>query len=153
MLKIVKAVCAALSVMFGLNGIAPEACAQLLPPLVSPAPGDVVVTITSPASGSTVAGTVTVHANVSIVGSRTVQRVRFFLDGARLGADDATAPYSVSWDTTTASNGSHTLTAVARDAAGNTATSAAVTVTVSNTSSTTRLEETASAVTFSADLP
>src|SRR5439155_15996357 len=36
------------------------------------------------------------------------------------------------WDTTTASNGSHTLTAVARDAAGNSATSTPVTVTVSN---------------------
>src|SRR5205814_1680242 len=42
------------------------------------------------------------------------------------------APYSVSWNTTTASNGSHTLTAVARDAAGNRTTSAAVTVTVFN---------------------
>src|SRR5207302_792058 len=43
------------------------------------------------------------------------------------------APYSVSWTTTTATNAAHTLTAVARDAAGNTATSASVTVTVSNT--------------------
>src|SRR5207253_7785765 len=43
------------------------------------------------------------------------------------------SPYSVSWNTTTATNGSHTLTAVARDAAGNTSTSAAVTVTVNNT--------------------
>src|SRR5206468_3573836 len=40
--------------------------------------------------------------------------------------------YSISWDTTAVSNGSHTLTAVARDAAGNTTTSAAVTVTVTN---------------------
>src|SRR5205823_11866331 len=36
------------------------------------------------------------------------------------------------WDTTTASNGSHSLTAVARDAAGNRATSEPVAVTVSN---------------------
>ena len=41
-------------------------------------------------------------------------------------------PTRVTWDTTTATNGSHTLTAVARDAAGNTTTSAGVTVTVSN---------------------
>jgi len=40
--------------------------------------------------------------------------------------------YSVPWDTTTATNASHTLTAVARDAAGNQATSVTVTVTVSN---------------------
>jgi hypothetical protein len=136
MLKIVKAVCAALAVMFSLNWIPPEACAQLLPPLVSPVPGSLVVTMTSPASGSTVAGTITVDANVSMVGSRTVQVVRFFLDGASLGADDPTAPYSVSWDTTTASNGSHTLTAVARDAFGLQHTSNAVAVTVSNSDTT-----------------
>jgi hypothetical protein len=39
----------------------------------------------------------------------------------------------VSWNTATAANGSHTLTAVARDAAGNRTTSAGVTVTVANT--------------------
>ena len=43
------------------------------------------------------------------------------------------SPYSVSWNTTTVTNGNHTLTAVARDAAGNTTTSAPVTVTVANT--------------------
>src|SRR5207249_1916412 len=41
-------------------------------------------------------------------------------------------PYSVSWDATTAANGTHTLTARARDAAGNTTVSAVVTVTVNN---------------------
>src|SRR5207247_4295171 len=45
---------------------------------------------------------------------------------------DVASPYSVSWNTTTASNASHTLTAVARDAAGNRTTSAPVTVTVAN---------------------
>src|SRR2546428_5010592 len=43
------------------------------------------------------------------------------------------SPYAVSWNTTTATNGSHLLTAVARDAAGNRTTSAPVSVTVSNT--------------------
>jgi hypothetical protein len=64
--------------------------------------------------------------NVGVVG------VQFKLDGANLGTEDTTAPYSVSWNTTTAANGAHTLTAVARDAAGNTTTSALVTMTVSN---------------------
>jgi hypothetical protein len=58
--------------------------------------------------------------------------VQFKLDGANLGAEDTTAPYSIAWNTTTTTNGTHTLTAVARDAAGNTTTSAPVTVTVSN---------------------
>src|SRR5207244_2437802 len=54
----------------------------------------------------------------------------------RVTAPDAAAPYSVAWDTTAATNGTHTLTARARDAAGNQTTSSAVTVTVSNTAPT-----------------
>jgi hypothetical protein len=90
------------------------------------------VSITAPAAGATVSGTITVSANAS--DSAGVAGVQFRLDGASLGAEDTTAPYSVSWNTTTASAGSHTLSAVARDPAGNTRTSAAVTVTVSNAS-------------------
>ena len=44
--------------------------------------------------------------------------MQFKLDGAPLGAEDTTAPYEVTWDTATVANGAHTLTAVARDAAG-----------------------------------
>ena len=58
--------------------------------------------------------------------------MQFKLDGANLGAEDTTSPYSVAWNSTTATNGSHTLTAVARDAAGNTTTSAGVSATVNN---------------------
>src|SRR5207245_3317331 len=58
--------------------------------------------------------------------------VQFKLDGANLGAEVTAAPYAISWNTTGATNGSHTLTAIARDAAGNTATSSAVSVTVDN---------------------
>jgi len=58
----------------------------------------------------------------------------FKLDGVNLVAEDTTTPYTLTWDSTTASNGSHTLTAVARDAAGNAATATGVTVTVSNDS-------------------
>ena len=88
------------------------------------------VSLTSPSGGAAVAGTVAVAASASDdVG---VAGVRFELDGAALGAEDTTAPYSVSWSTTAAANGSHVLTAVARDAAGHVATSAGVTVTVSN---------------------
>src|SRR5205823_5050288 len=86
------------------------------------------VSISSPASGASVTGTITVSAsatdNVGVVG------VQFKRDGVNLGVEKTTAPYSISWNTTNASSGSHTLTAVARDAAGNTATSAPVSVTV-----------------------
>jgi Domain of unknown function (DUF4082)/Bacterial Ig-like domain/Bacterial Ig domain len=92
------------------------------------------VAMTAPANGATVSGTTlavsaTASDNVAVVG------VQFKLDGANLGAEATTSPYSVTWNTTTAVNGTHTLTAVARDAAGNTATATIVTVTVSNASS------------------
>ena len=88
------------------------------------------MSITAPASGATVSATASVTANAS--DNVGVAGVQFRLDGATLGAELTAAPYTLSWDTTTATNGSHTLTAVARDAAANTATSAAVTVTVNN---------------------
>src|SRR5882724_7078105 len=88
------------------------------------------VSISSPSNGQTVSGTVTVSANGS--DNVGVASVQFRLDGANLGAQDTSAPYSVSWNTTGAADGSHTLTAVARDAAGNATTSGAVTVTVNN---------------------
>ena len=122
-----RACVAALLLMLGAGWTSSRAFAQLLP-----LPGSLVVTMTSPASGSTVAGTVPVSASVSIVGSLVVAGVQFRLDGANLGAEDTSAPYSISWNTTAASNGSHTLIAVARDLIGLEYTSAPVTVTVFN---------------------
>src|SRR5207302_8294455 len=88
------------------------------------------VTLTAPPVGSLVTGAVPVTASAGDdVG---VAGVQFHLDGANRGAEDTTAPYSVSWDSTTAGSGPHTLTAVARDAAGNTTISAPVSVTVQN---------------------
>jgi hypothetical protein len=55
------------------------------------------------------------------------------LDGAILGAEDTTAPYSIVWNTTGVPNGPHTLTALARDPSTNATTSASVPVTVNNT--------------------
>jgi hypothetical protein len=112
-----------------------RAWAQLLPPppVLPPLPGgQLIVTLAAPSSGSTVSGTIPVRASVSIVGGLTVSGVQFRLDGANLGAEDTSAPYSISWNTKTAGNGSHTLTAVARDVLGARWTSNAVTVTVSN---------------------
>src|SRR5205814_1792362 len=88
------------------------------------------ISITAPAGGATVSGTVNVSANaadnVGVVG------VQFELDGTNLGTEVTSAPYAGAWNTTTTNDGSHTLTAVARDAAGNRKTSAGVTVTVAN---------------------
>src|SRR5438034_618448 len=115
--------------------IAPqEASAQL---------GSLIVTVTSPASGSTVSGTVTVSATASASDNLRVAGVQFQLDGINGGAEDTTSPYSVSWNTTSSSNGSHTITAVARDAAGNRTTSAPVTVTVDNVAPTVTINQAA----------
>src|SRR5947207_56534 len=115
----------ALSAIVGGGLIAPQpAQAQL-------GLGSLIVTITSPADGSPVSGTVPVNASVSIVGSLTVSQVQFYRDGNLIGSDSA-APYSVSWNTTSTNNGSHTLTAVATDILGARWNSDPVTVTVSN---------------------
>src|SRR5262245_37623057 len=86
--------------------------------------------ITAPASGATVSGTIDVTAsatdNVGVAG------VQFKLDGANLGTERTLPPYSLPWNTTTVSDGSHTLTVVVRDAAGNVTTSAGAAVTVAN---------------------
>ncbi len=85
--------------------------------------------ITAPLAGATVSGTTSVTASAS--DNVGVTKVEFYLDGV-LKSTDTTSPYSWSWDTTTATNGSHSLTSKAYDAALNVGTSAAVGVTVSN---------------------
>lgn len=88
------------------------------------------VSLSAPSSGATLSGSTTVSANAS--DNVGVAGVQFKLNGNNLGAEVTSSPYSSSWDTTSVSNGTHTLTATARDAAGNTTTSSPVTVTVSN---------------------
>lgn len=63
-----------------------------------------------------------------------VAGVQFFVDGEPAGAEATAIPYSRSWDSTTVADGPHTLSAAARDAAGNRALSTAVTVEVRNES-------------------
>jgi hypothetical protein len=89
---------------------------------------DVIVTVIAPqACGGTVSGTMTIMANVSagVVG------VQIKLDGVNLGAELTSSPFSLPWNTTTTSNGCHSLTAIARDVAGNQGTTSLL-VNVSN---------------------
>ena len=85
-------------------------------------------TITAPANGAGVSGTVNITATAS--DNIGVDRVEFLLDGALLGSD-TTSPYAYAWNSTTATNGAHVLTARAIDLTGNTGTSPQVNVTVS----------------------
>jgi hypothetical protein len=84
------------------------------------------VSLSSHSDGAAIKGNVTLsataHDNVA------VSRVDFFLDGAVLLGSDASAPYSLGWDSASTSSGAHSLTAKAYDAAGNSATSAAVSI-------------------------
>ena len=88
------------------------------------------VSMIAPAAGATLFDTVAVAAsatdNIGVAG------VQFTLDGTSLGAEFTAAPYAIDWDTRATPNGRHALAAVVRDAAGNKATAAAVTVTVNN---------------------
>jgi hypothetical protein len=86
------------------------------------------VSVTSPANGSSVSGNVTVVAGATDASG--IAGVQFRLDGANLGPEVTSPPYQTVWSTAATPAGAHALTAVARDAHGNTATSPAVTVTV-----------------------
>ncbi|MGH9036366.1 MAG: DUF7594 domain-containing protein, partial [Acidimicrobiia bacterium] len=86
-------------------------------------------TITSPAAGATVSGTVPVTATAS--DDTGVTAVTLLVDGAATGTD-TTAPWSIGLDTTALSDGAHGLRVQARDAAGNVGTSPEVVVTVDN---------------------
>ncbi len=87
------------------------------------------VTITSPANQATATGSVTISAsstdNVGVVG------VQFQVDGTAIGNETVTAPYSIAWNSASVSDGPHTITAIARDAAGNSSASS-VTIAVLN---------------------
>lgn len=104
---------------------------QIVPPdaPLPPPPDQQAPTVTLTSPGATVSGTVTLQATAS--DDTGVVEVRFFAGATPIGSD-TTAPYSVQWDTTTASDGSITLSAEAEDAAGNVGTSAGVDVTVDN---------------------
>jgi hypothetical protein len=87
------------------------------------------VAITAPAAGATVSGMVaiTATATASATYSLTIASVQFFVDGTSVGTA-TTSPYTVNWDSTKVTSGSHSLTAMATDSHGDSATSTAVMV-------------------------
>jgi len=95
-----------------------------------PISGPPTIAIVSPAQGATVSNTIAVSSNAS--SGAGVAGVQFKLDGAMLGMESTNAPYSVTWNTTTSTNGLHALTATVFDLAGNQASANPITVTVLN---------------------
>jgi hypothetical protein len=125
--------------------IASAACTDLidLEDLPPADPGHTpTVTLTSPAGGLPVSGTIVVSADAWELAG-TVASVTFDLpDGERI--TDTTAPFATTWDSTTVADGSYAIGATATDNQG-TATTTSARFPVSNTSC---LEGT-----FSADIP
>jgi subtilisin family serine protease len=91
------------------------------------------VAITSPQNGSTLSGGVTV--SVSASDNSGVARTDLYINNT-LYASDGSAPFQFYLDTTSYSNGTDTLTAKAVDLAGNVAVSSPVTLTISNSTTT-----------------
>jgi hypothetical protein len=87
------------------------------------------VSITSPASGASYSSSQTLSIAASAQDNVGVSKVEFY-EGSVLKGSDTSAPYSYDWSFSEVDNGTHNFTAKAYDAAGNAASSAAVTVTV-----------------------
>ena len=96
--------------------------------------GPPIVSLYAPADTATLTGTVTLTATA--VDDQAVAGVQFDLSGQDIGAEVTTespaTKFTLQWDSHAVANGTYELTARARDAAGETTTSAGVTVTISN---------------------
>ena len=88
-----------------------------------------VTTITAPMSGANVANSITVAASANDPGG--IVRVEFIVDGDLIGSD-TNSPYSITLDTRTLRDGSHTLVSRAHNASGNIGTSTSVAFMVNN---------------------
>jgi hypothetical protein len=91
------------------------------------------VAITSPSAGATVSGAIAVQARAG--DNVGIASVAVYLDGTPV-ATASSASISWSWNTLTATNGTHTLQAFATDTSGNTV-NTQITVTVNNVTDTT----------------
>lgn len=107
---------------------------------VSPTTADITpptITITKPANNATVEGNL-VELNASASDNVAVTRVEFYLDNSNttlVGAVLVSNYYLAYWNTTTTSNGAHTLKAKAFDAAGNAGVSQTININVINQAS------------------
>lgn len=90
---------------------------------------DPVVTWTNPLNNTDVSGTV--NLQVTATDPNGVTKVEFYVETAKVG-EDTSSPYSVSWNSATVSDCSHTLKAKATDLCGRTK-EATITVGIDNT--------------------
>jgi hypothetical protein len=109
------------------------------------------VSITSPANGSSVSGTVSVNATAS--DNVGVTKVEYYVNGI-LQATDTSSPYVYSWNTSGLVSGNYTLLAIAYDAAGNTGqSSVTVNIAADTTPPTVSLTSPSNGATISVTVP
>lgn len=94
-----------------------------------------VVSVATPAYS----GTITLTASATDSNS-TITSVQFLLDGVALGSPVTTAPYTYAWNTAGTTNAGHSIAAVATNAAGQSTTSAALSVEIDNTTTAMTIE-------------
>ncbi|MFA5991610.1 MAG: PKD domain-containing protein [Candidatus Doudnabacteria bacterium] len=90
------------------------------------------VSITAPASGSTVSGASVSVTAQALASTGTITNIKFYFDNTNLFGNSNSSPFSANWDTTLVSNGAHSIIAVATDSQGLVNTSSPVTLTVNN---------------------
>jgi len=88
-------------------------------------------TIISPTASSTV--NEVVNVTCMSTDNKGVEKVELWVDGVNTSLTDNTEPYSLQWNTTTYTDGNHTLVVRAYDTNGNEGDSAPITVKVDNT--------------------
>ena len=119
--------------LYGLPLLAGAGAANPVPLPGGGARSSPAVSISQPASGSTVSGAVTVSGTAQAQGSAGIAQVQISVDNGAWQPATGTASWTASVDTTVLTNGSHTVTARATDTSGNVGT-ASVAVSVDNVS-------------------
>jgi hypothetical protein len=106
-----------------INGNTVQVLRTVIPVLNNPP----TITLSSPLSGISVSGNVTLSAS-----TETTSGVQYLLDGLPFGSIVTAAPYNLAWNTTTVPDGIHWLAAQTKDSTGIIGTSEVAMVTVNN---------------------
>src|SRR6185503_14014795 len=92
------------------------------------------VSLSAPANNAFVTGTLAVSA--AATDNVAISKVEFYRDNNVLLTTDTSSPYTFNWNSTTVTQGAHTLYAIAQDTAGFRTTSVTIAITVDNTAPT-----------------
>ncbi|MES2014354.1 MAG: Ig-like domain-containing protein, partial [Patescibacteria group bacterium] len=90
------------------------------------------VSLTAPSNGATIHGS-SVSLTATASDDTAVAGVKFYIDGTLIGSEDTVSAYTGTLNSTTKTDGTHSIVAVARDSSNNYATSTAASVTIDNT--------------------